>query len=133
MRAAAVAAVLALAVVPVERANGSPVWRPAPTCAVNADTTDAVASVAFYLRNNQGWFRNVSIVTYPPQRSVPSITVRTFFPFQRIRFRVPPGAQIFLADGEEIRFLREGGDLRSLRDPLVTAAPAIEGRAVDMF
>lgn len=97
------------------------------------DTIPAKVSVAFYLRNNLGWWRNFSLVTYPPKRRVPAITVRTLFPFQRIRIRVPIGAELYIASEEEIKFLREGGDLRQVRPPRIEAASALEGRVFDIF
>ena len=106
-----------------ERAAGD---RAAGDRAAVAEAHADAAEVTFFLRNNKGWFRTVSFVTYAPRAARGEVETRVLFPFQRTRFRLPSGAKLFIATEEEVQAVLAGGDLRR-RAADLTVRPDDEG------
>ncbi len=69
--------------------------------------------VSFYLRNNRGWFRSVTLVWYLPGQDNGILESRTLFPWQRTRLDLPVDSKVYIASQEQIKLLKEGRDILS--------------------
>ena len=78
--------------------------------------------VKFYLRNNRGWFRSVTIISYPPQSSEGRVESRTLIPLQKMAISLPVGTKIYIATQDQIQLFNEGKDIRNF-PPSLTVRP----------
>ena len=78
--------------------------------------------VKFYLRNNRGWFRSVTIISYPPQSSEGRVESRTLIPWQKMEVNFPVGTKIYIATQDQIQLFKEGKDIRNF-PPSLTVRP----------
>lgn len=69
-------------------------------------------NVRFYLRNNRGWFRSVTLICYLPATTKPQVDSRTLIPWQRMSLNLPVGTKVYIASQEQIRLINEGKDIR---------------------
>ena len=88
--------------------------------------------IDFFLRNNRGWFRSVTIVVYAPGRKVPTVDSKTLLPLQRTRLKLPIGAKVYIATQDQIQLIKDGRDIRRF-PPSLTVRPDDEGQEYPIF